>query len=348
MKTKSCLEWMVIGAGPAGIATVGKLLDRGVDPEHIGWMDPAFKVGDLGERWYNVSSNTKVDLFNRFLQNCKAFNYQNRPKKFSLDSIDPSETCLLKHIADPLQYVTNHLREKIKTFETTARELNLSNHHWEITTTEDCICAKNVVLATGCEARNLNYCGTKVLPLEVALNQDKLKKAIKPEETIGVFGCSHSAVLILANLQELGANIINFYRSPHHYAIHFEDWILFDNTGLKGYAAEWAKKYLDGKTPSNLKRVLTSDHSFEESLALCDKVVYAVGFERRKLPVLKQYEKIQYQDRTGIIAPGLFGIGIAFPQAKFDKMSNLEYRVGLWKFMDYLNEIIPIWFKYTN
>lgn len=348
MKKTSCLEWMVIGAGPTGVAVVGKLLDRGVSAESIGWMDPTFKVGDLGEKWYNVSSNTKVDLFIRFLQNCKAFNYQSRPKKFPIDSIDPEETCLLKHISEPLQWVTNHFKEKVKIFENTAMALNLSNHHWKITMKDGDVCAKNVILATGVEAKNLNYAGAKILPLEVALNQDKLKKTIKPEETIGVFGCSHSAVLILANLCELNAKVINFYRSPHHYAIYLEDWILFDNTGLKGYAADWAKQYLDGKTPSNLQRMLTSDHSFEESLALCDKVVYAVGFERRKLPVLEQYEKMQYQDRTGIIAPGLFGVGIAFPEARFDRLGNLEYRVGLWKFMEYLNEIIPIWFKYTN
>jgi cation diffusion facilitator CzcD-associated flavoprotein CzcO len=348
MKKTACLEWMVIGAGPAGIATVGKLLDRGVVPESIGWMDPLFQVGDLGERWYGVSSNTKVDLFNRFLHNCKAFNYQSRSKKFSIDSIDPEETCKLKAIAEPLQWITDHLKEKVSVFVNTAMALSLSNHHWKIIMADGDVCAKNVVLATGSEPKNLNYSGMKILPLEVALNHDKLKKVIKPGETIGVFGCSHSAVLILASLCELNANAINFYRSPHHYAIYLEDWILFDNTGLKGYAAEWAKKHLDGKKPSNLSRVLVSDHAFEEELALCDKVVYAVGFERRKLPVLEQYEKMQYQDRTGIIAPGLFGIGIAFPQAKFDKLGNLEYRVGLWKFMDYLNEMLPLWFKYTN
>lgn len=348
MKKTSCLEWMVIGAGPAGIATVGKLLDRGIAPENIGWMDPLFTVGDLGQRWYNVSSNTKVDLFNKFLINCKAFNYQSRPKKFPIDSIDPEATCLLKHIAEPLQWVTHHLKEKVKVFENTAMSLHLSNHHWKITMEEGSAFAKNIVLATGSDAKNLNYNGTKVMSLDIALNSDKLKKAIKGGETIGVFGCSHSAVLILANLCELNVNVINFYRSPHHYAVYLDDWILFDNTGLKGYAADWAKKYLDGKIPSNLQRVLISDHCFEESLALCDQVVYAVGFERRKIPVLEQYEKMQYQDRTGIIAPGLFGIGIAFPEAKFDKLGNLEYRVGLWKFMEYLNGIMPIWFKYTN
>jgi hypothetical protein len=93
---------------------------------------------------------------------------------------------------------------------------------------------------------------------------------------------------------------------------------------------------------------LTSDHTFEESLALCNKAIYAVGFEKRKLPVLEQYEHLHYDDRTGIIAPGLFGLGVAFPQAKINPLGQVDFRVGLWKFIDYLNSILPIWVKYAN
>jgi len=42
---------------------VGKLLDCGVSRKKILWVDPEFKVGDLGKLWYNVSSNTNVDTF---------------------------------------------------------------------------------------------------------------------------------------------------------------------------------------------------------------------------------------------------------------------------------------------
>ena len=140
----------------------------------------------------------------------------------------------------------------------------------------------------------------------------------------------------------------NFYRSPHSYAVELKDWILFDNTGLKGFAASWARQHLDGTPPENLKRCLASDKTFEEVLALCNKVVYAVGFEKRKTPVLEQFPNANYQETTGIIAPGLFGLGIAYPQAQFDPLGNREYRVGLWKFMDYLNTILPIWFQYAS
>lgn len=56
-------QWGVIGSGPAGIAAVGELLDRGVSGKDILWLDPKFEVGDLGALWGPVSSNTSVDLF---------------------------------------------------------------------------------------------------------------------------------------------------------------------------------------------------------------------------------------------------------------------------------------------
>ena len=211
------------------------------------------------------------------------------------------------------------------------------------------VCSKNVILAIGAEPKKLNFPETPEIPLEIALDPEKLKQVVKKGETIGVFGCSHSAILVLDNLLKAGAHqVVNFYRSPHLYAVYLDDWILFDDTGLKGHAAEWARKHLDGSLPANLKRVLATDRKFDEILATCNRIIYAVGFERRKLPVVEQYNHVSYNDRTGIIAPGLFGLGIAFPEAKFDRLGNLEYRVGLWKFMDYLNEVMPIWLKYSS
>jgi len=342
------MEWMVIGAGPAGIAAVGKLIDQGIPPEKIGWMDPHFQVGDLGDKWNRVSSNTKVELFHRFLS-CKAFGYDRRPKSFPLDHLDPQQTCELQNIVDPLQWVTDQLKTKVKSFHEFALGLNLINNHWEIKTKNHLHRAKNVILAIGAEPKLLNFPDKKVIPLEAALNFDKLSQLVQPQDTIGVFGASHSAVLILASLNKIQPkSIINFYRSPHLYAIDYGDWILFDNTGLKGYAAEWAKKHLDGALPKNMVRILSSDHTFAEVMAQCDKVIYAVGFQTRELPTLEQFEKLEYNDKTGIIAPGLFGLGIAFPEVQYDKLMNLEVRVGLWKFMDYLNRILPIWLSYSN
>ncbi len=342
------MDWAVIGAGPAGIAAVGKLIDQGIPAQKIGWVDPHFMVGDLGQKWSHVPSNTSAALFIRFLNDCEAFNFKNRPSKFHLENLDPEETCTLKYIVEPLQWITNHLKKRVNLHQSISMALSLFQGRWEIKTQHGPLYAKNVILATGSESKTLPFAGPELINLETALDPEKLKETIDPDDTIAVFGSSHSAILVLANLMALKAKkIINFYRSPHKYAVFLDGWILFDDTGLKGFSAKWAKEHLDGTPPHNLKRVLTSAHTFEESLALCSKAIYAIGFERRKLPILEQYEHLHYDDRTGIIAPGLFGFGLAFPQAKFNPLGQVDFRVGLWKFMDYLNSILPIWVKYA-
>ena len=112
LSNKEIKEWVIIGAGPAGIATVGKLLDKGINPRDIGWIDPVFKVGDLGEKWRPVSSNTKVGLFLKFLNACGSFCYQDCPIDFKLNHLPLDGTCLLHDIAEPLQWVSDHLKKK--------------------------------------------------------------------------------------------------------------------------------------------------------------------------------------------------------------------------------------------
>lgn len=106
----------------------------------------------------------------------------------------------------------------------------------------------------------MQHANLEEISLDIALNPEKLSKHVNKNDTVAVFGSSHSAILILANLLKLEAKVVNFYRSPHLYAVDMGDWLLFDNTGLKGYAAEGAKKNLDGMMPKNLQRVLLTEH----------------------------------------------------------------------------------------
>ncbi|MCH9613827.1 MAG: hypothetical protein SP1CHLAM54_08360 [Chlamydiia bacterium] len=335
-------EWVVVGAGPAGIAAVGRLIDHGVEPKKIAWVDPKFSVGDLGEKWLNVSSNTKIALFTQFLEASEAFGYQKGA--FPIDTMDGEGTCLLKEIAQPLQTVTDRLKERVCTFVGKALSMRLENGGWTVGLEEGELFGLKVILATGADPKSLSHESSEVIPLETALNPEKLKGVIGKEDVIGVYGASHSSVLVLLNLLELKPKqVINFYRSPHRYAVHMDGWILFDNTGLKGKAADWARENIDGQRPDALVRYHVEDPEFDKALSTCTKMVYPIGFERRKLPVLEQFPGAKYNEATGVIAPNLYGFGIAYPQGKMDQVGNYEYRVGLGKFMGYLNEMLPIW-----
>jgi cation diffusion facilitator CzcD-associated flavoprotein CzcO len=338
--------WTVIGAGPAGIAAVGKLLDQGIPPEKIAWIDPGFAAGDLGQKWRSVSSNTIAGTFLSFLNHSDAFRFSEAPP-LALREVDPDETCVLALVAEPLVWITEHLRERVNAFETTATALRLQNRQWTVYTQQQPVASANVVLAVGAVPKKLSYPHLNEIPVEVALDPEKLAEVPLEGATVAVFGSSHSSMIALPHLlHHQVAKVINFYRSPLKYAVYLDDWILFDDTGLKGRAAVWARENIDGAFPERLERYLVSSPEFEAKLAECDRVVYTVGFERRKLPETPQWGRLEYNQQNGILAPGLFGLGIAFPEYAEDPYGFGQYRVGLQKFIDYLNSVLPLWLVY--
>ncbi|WP_133126979.1 FAD-dependent oxidoreductase [Legionella nagasakiensis] len=345
--THETFEWAVIGAGPAGIAAVGKLLDHKIAPTNILWIDPYFKVGDLGQHWKNVSSNTSVKLFIDFLTAVQSFSYDKASNDFQLNHLPAGDTCTLSHIVEPLQWVTKHLSQTVQTAPAFIHEMKHSNQAWILSNDTQTFHAKQVILATGSVPESLNYPGIDTLPFDLAIDKERLSQSINTDETYAVFGSSHSAIIIIQYLVELGVKkVMNFYRSPCRYAIPMNDWILFDNTGLKGQTARWARQYIDGVHPHNLVRYTATEANITRFLPECSKAIYAVGFKRRKNMVINDCEQVDYNPHVGIIAPGLFGLGIAFPELKLDPLGNEEYQVGLWKFMTYLNKIMPIWLQY--
>ena len=266
-----------------------------------------------------------------------------------LREVDPDETCALALVADPLVWITEHLRERVQTFETTATALFLERRQWRIETEQQELSSKNVILAVGAVPKKLDYPQLNEIPLEVALDPEKLAREPLENATIAVFGSSHSSMIALPNLlRHPVEKVINFYRSPLRYAVYLDDWILFDDSGLKGRAADWARENIDGVHPDRLERCWVSGPDFEEKLAACDRAVYTVGFERRTLPETPQWGQLDYNPNNGILAPGLFGLGIAFPARAIDRYGYVEYRVGLKKFMDHLDSVLPLWLRYPH
>lgn len=344
--TTESYKWAVIGAGPAGIAAVGKLLDNGIAPERMVWIDPEFTVGDFGKKWHQVSSNTSVHLFLKFLHECQAFGYRDVGHDFAINALSPEKTCKLHFMAEPLQHITDSLVKQIPVKKAAAKMLRFSDHIWQIVLDGENISAHHVVLATGSQPKILDYADLEMVPLETALDQEKLQREFNKDDVVALFGSSHSAIIVLRHLLACPVKqVINFYRSPLCYAIYLENEILFDNTGLKGETAQWARENIDSRIPDGLIRVFSSPENIETYLPLCNKAVYAVGFERRNSLLVEGFSTLSHNPQNGIIAPGLYGLGIAFPEHKVDPMGGVEHNVGLWKFMDYLNRVMPLWLQ---
>lgn len=345
--TNKTYQWAIVGAGPAGLASLGLLLDQGINSSEIIWIDPNFKVGDFGQKWGEVSSNTSVKLFLKFLTDIQSFDYQNRPSQFKLDTLNENGFSQLKEVAKPLQWVTDHLRDKINTVCTKVTHQFVENGTWHLETNQGVFKAEKVILATGSNAKSLQMQNNiEEIDLSISLTPSRLKEKISNKDTIAVFGSSHSAMIIIKNLLDQGAKkVINFYLSPLRYALNMGDWILYDNTGLKGETAKWTRENISKQLHPQVKRYLSTKEQISQHLGQCNKAVYAIGFDQRT-PKVDNINLKEYDTSSGIIAPGLFGAGIAFPRQVTDPNGNKELNVGLFKFMNDINQVLPIWMNY--
>lgn len=337
-------KFTVIGAGPAGIATIGVLLQSGVNPRDIIWIDPEFNMGRIGKYYELVPGNTKNKLFIEFIECCDAFKDCKSAKIDNLKSCNPEKEDILKHVSEALKAVTQFLSKKVHTINGCLKSLYFDKGVWNISTDYIQLTSKNVILATGSYPRSLNYDNSKEIPLDFALDPNKLKQIVKEEDTVLVVGSSHSAILLLKYLSEINVKkIINLYKNDLKYAIDMGTWVLYNSTGLKGLTAKWAKEILEKNPPKNLERKKNTKENLDKALNESTKIIYAIGYDKNSLPKISANPEYNYDDTTGIIAPGLFGIGIAFPEKYIDPIGNVEHQVGLNSFMNYAQRVVPQW-----
>jgi cation diffusion facilitator CzcD-associated flavoprotein CzcO len=226
--------------------------------------------------------------------------------------------------------------------------MQVHNGYWQLQLTQgQKVSCKKVILATGSDPRSLSYPNVEEIDLYHALNPNKLKQVVSTEDVVAVFGSSHSSMVIIKNLLDLGVKkVVNFYLTAHRYAVNMGDWTLYDNTGLKGLTAQWVRAHMSEQCDPRITRYISNEDNINQYLKQCNKAVYPVGFKPRA-PKVEGIDVKQYDPYTGIIAPGLFGAGIAFPQIAIDPHGNKELNVGLNKFMRDIKKVLPIWQRYS-
>jgi hypothetical protein len=246
-----------------------------------------------------------------------------------------------------------------------------SSSHVEVTT-------PRIVLCTGSSPANppppISGTSIKSLDLDTVLKPSILYDHIPKNQptTIAVIGASHSAILALMNFVDLARSshpnlrIKWFTRHPLRYAEFMDGWILRDNTGLKGQAAQFAREQLeDAMLPKSdagrfVRKIDTSsgkeNAAYNAELPECTHIVHAIGYQRDALPSLSRNHgksppgEIEWDsefggfvDRQDEVVPGLHGAGIAFPERVVDPMGNVEQAVGFFKFMKFLKRVTPSW-----
>jgi hypothetical protein len=335
-------EWTVIGSGPAGIAIVGLLLDAGVDPSGIIWIDPEFNIGRMGKYYSNVPANSLIKNLLAYINACKTFSSCPSQAVQNLKLCDPSSPSLLALIVETLREITTHLRTKILSLEDTVVALNFHGESWQVQTTKSFFTSNHVVLATGSHPRTLPYKTEVEIPLDLALDKEKLSHLVNKTDTIGVVGDRHSAFLILRYLHELSIDrILHFYRNNPTYSNSPGT----DNIGLVGSAAEWAREIYEKNPPHNLFKIFSCEETLKTWTTICTKIIYALGFEPNALPLINGKISTCYYDTNGVLMPRLFGIGIAFPEQYVTVNGNITHRVGILQFMEYAQKVMPLWMQ---
>ena len=363
---------IVVGAGPAGLTCTSNLLDQGLGK--VCMVDPSFTSGRINERYREVPSNTKAGLFVQWATATNAFSEiidrAPRGNAFEkLESLDPNKGCQLADAVDVAQLLSDGLRHdpRVTGINSSVNCLEKQADTWILP--HQNITAHRIVLAPGSHPRSnpmvQDYPHVKPLDLDIALAPSALRKVVRPGSKVGVIGSSHSAILALKNIHDLGdVSIVNFYRSPLLYAIYKDGWILYDNTGLKGVAADWAKNVLDSESsPSNLRRVNLKEDGriekqvYDDELKDCTHLVSAIGYDRNELPrievggnhVTPEFDPLTGRFRVSKSSPeylkGLYGAGIAFPERVTDPEGNVESAVGWFKFMKFVKKVAPQWLE---
>ena len=277
---------------------MARLLDTG--HKSIFWADPEFTAGRL-KTYLEVPSNTKVKLFKRYSTASPALANVSQPALKPLEELDPGKGCLLKYAQNMVEQLTQgiskHYADKVRFHKGRVQDLCFRDGSWHLD--NDMAVTPKVFLATGCYPSKLPVAGdVQTLELDDMLVPSQLAGKISDSDTVGVIGSSHSAVLVLRNLLEGSVRpkkVLNFYRSPFKYAVDMPgDWILYDNTGLKGLAQEWAKEKLEThvfEESGALERICVKDMPFNDQQQLwqtrCNKLVFAVGYSPSQPPKVK-------------------------------------------------------------
>ena len=315
-------------------------------------------------------SNTTVDLFVQYARVSPTLTSiaANGKALRLLEDLPGDARCPLRLAADLCRDLTAGLREHSQVHSTvgSVKAALRCDNKWQVTISTGgkfrSVTGDMLYLCTGSLPRQFPLDSAKDIDLITALKPSALCKSVPFGSTVAVVGNSHSALLVLKNLYDLQtrpSRVVHYARHPFKYAEQKDGWILYDNTGLKGVAAEFAKDVLDTDDvdwPGYMR--VDNEEDFKAALREAASatgsvhVIGAVGFERFSLPEITYRSKmasIVHDKQTGhllgpgaTIIPGLFGFGIAFPELCTDPYGNKENNVGLWDFMAYVRRAIPM------
>lgn len=325
----------IVGFGVSGMILFLELMKSKTDCSTICIFDPNWLGGDLVVKYGNVLSNTPWSKTRNVLSQydfaSSGINYGD--SKYTMDDLMP-----VSDMAICLMIVCTPFLKKVKQVTGFVKEILQLESCWQISVNETTMLSKNVYLCSGSDSKVIDL-EIPNIPLEIALDLERLRHFVIAGEHVAVFGCSHSGLIIMKNLHTVGAIINGIYRGekPFYYS---RDGVY---NGIKGDIVEFADNV---NSIESIKLNCWNDPlKIHKILSKCDKIVVATGFKRRSFDLLglggTKIDGNNYDYKTGIIdnKKGLYGCGIAYPG--ITTVDNIAYDdVGLQFFQQQIQTIM--------
>ena len=326
----------VVGAGPAGCFFLACL-----PPERLSQVmvfERACIGGDLCRLYAEVVANlTRAEM-------CRAFRNVPQWSQVPLTVLDAYAEDACPRLADvclQLRILMKPILAQVKLYAEDVLEVRQSVGGWVLKTAHGSHEVQQVVLCTGADPRVLHYPKPHI-PLEMALSPTLLATYLRGGEKVVVFGTSHSGTLVLRNLRQIGCRTTAVHRSetPFRWARNH------DPEGLKQESAVIADEIVGRAWGPETPTLLPVSSSVELVRAVmeADYVIYAVGFDGRR-PRLMGLNGIDvgnnYSPETALIAPGMWGFGIAYPAMYEMPRGGQAPDIGFQGFVSHILKCIP-------
>ena len=326
-------EICIIGAGVTGLSMLLLLQEAKADLSKVTIIDPHFDGGDLARLWTAVKSNTPWSkTVNALIAACPSLNLP--PLEH-----DPNTITKLVDIAHLLRRAAAPAMKQVKLIQGYAKKADYTSEwtiHVEAAGKPLEIRAKKLILVPGGQPKKMDL-PISSIPLEVALDANRIKNYVKAGDKALVFGTLHSGSIVIRNLVDAGANVTAFYNSPAPF--YWARDGAYD--GIKEEAAEIADSIVLGQIPVELVPVQDSSKLIRSSYN-ADWVVYAMGFVARndiQLSVDGVMKSVEYNGSTGqMTVPAAWGFGTAYPNLAPD---GIHWDVSVAAFLEHMKPQIP-------
>ena len=251
----------------------------------------------------------------------------------------------LKCLTKELLYITNFLRTKSNITMITEHitKVQYMDEHWILHGNPNLYMSHKVILASGCNHRKLDI-NIKTIPIQTALNPNILDVLDIKDKKIFVFGNSHSGILVLKNLLDVGyTNVTNIIKTPVKIPYVNEKNIeINQESGIRGVGLKWTKENLIPTNKTSIKIIYYDDINHIDA----DYVIYAIGLTPNNIIVeinnaertIKELVSTKEFNDTGELFTNLYGIGAAFPE-KFIIENSTEYKIGASEFLDRIEKM---------